>query len=166
VEIQAGAVVIDDRHTAHGATDPAHAIAAAVGVASDNPRPLHGDHARRGEERGRAKVTLIQFSDQDVAQVLGAGNQIAAWHVRCVVAAVDRHSQTEEPLIALGQAVLLGGLFGCETMMHLQRGEDVLLHVALKRLAGNRLDDQAEHTVVATAILMLATDRPLEGDRA
>src|SRR6266571_6086618 len=155
-------IVPDGRHPSQGSIDPAHAIGAASPF-SENRRRMHGRYPCRGEDGSRPKAPPVHLGDQVVGHILGAGDQVACRNIRQIVV-LNRGGHPKEPPIALGQPVALGLWLGGETVVHLERGKDVLPHVGGVGLPRDRLHDESEHVVIGAAIVRATADRSVESE--
>ena len=102
---------------------------------------------------------VVELGDQVVGHILTARDEVTSRTQAAVVRQIGGYGLAEPVAIAAGQAVRLrfglGGI-GCA---HVQRAEDVFLHIVLEGLSGNRLDDQPQDGVVDGAVLVRLANR-------
>src|SRR5262245_12544465 len=97
-------------------------------------------------------LASVELSDKEMTDVLSTGKQISRRQLGAVL--LERHGNrnAKPPAMALGHPVSCCLALRCEGAPHLERGEDVLLHVLLVRHSRNRLYDQAERVVVRVGV--------------
>ena len=89
---------------------------------------MHGRYPGFREDGSRPKAACVHLGDEIVAHILGTGDQAACRNVRRNVV-IKRGGHPKEPAMALCQSVAPGLRLGGETVAHLQRSKDVLLHI-------------------------------------
>ena len=94
-----------------------------------------------------------------VGHVLSAGDEVARGHEAPVVRLVGRPRSAERVVVTGRETRWLRGSLGRERVVHLERIEDLRLDVALVRLSGDRLHDEAQNRVVDGAVLVLRANR-------
>ena len=152
VEVGVGALVTHHRYPGQGSGFPAHAVED-VSVAFADRGLVHRRDPLRGKHRRGIVGSAVELADEEVGDVLGAGDEVAARHGGPRIGRVERPGESEPGSVPGGQTgSACVGLVG-ERVAHPQRSEDPFTDAGLVGLSADRLHDQPENVVVSVGVL-------------
>ena len=152
VEVGVGALVTHHRYPGQGSGFPAHSVED-VSVAFADRGLVHRRDPLRGKH-GRGIVgSAVELADEEVGDVLGTGDEVAARHGGPRIGRVERPGESEPGSVPGGQTRLACVDLIGERVTHPQRSEDALTDAGFVGLSADLLHDQPENVVVSVGVL-------------